>query len=191
MCVNGTYMTNRRRTWLDLAEMLELDDMVVVADHLLRIPRVQLEGRDAAYATKEELQETISLHSAKNGVRRARQCLSLSMVGADSAPETKLRLAISRAGLPAPDVNQPIIDASGATVHESDLSFPAYRVAVEYEGVGHSDPVQVERDINRAERLEAAGWVEVRISKRHMNHGAEAALAKIRAVLISRGWEPG
>lgn len=190
VCIDGTYMTNRIRTWLDLAELLDLDDVVVVADHLLRIPRPHFEGREVAYATSQDLEEIVALHPGKKGVPRARKSLRLSRVGADSAQETKLRLAIVRAGFPIPDVNEPIIDSSGLSVHESDLSFRAYRIAVEYEGAGHSDPQQVERDIARAERVEAAGWLEVRVSRRHMVDAARPALDKIRTALRSRGWTP-
>lgn len=190
VCIDGTYITNRRRTWLDLAELLDLDDVVVVADHLLRIPRPHFEGREVAYATIQDLEEVVALHPGKKGVTRARKSLGLSRVGADSAPETKLRLAIVRAGLPLPDVNEAILDSSGLSIHESDLSFRAFRIAIEYEGAGHSDPRQVERDIARAERVEAAGWLEVRVSRRHMVDDAWPALDKIRTALMSRGWSP-
>ncbi|WP_253905114.1 hypothetical protein [Arthrobacter sp. H14] len=183
-------MTTRLRTWLDLAEMLALDDLVVVTDHLIRIPRPHFEGRESPYSKTQNLAQMVASHPGKKGVPLARKALSLSRVGADSAPETKLRLAIVRAGLPTPELNQPIIDSSGVTAHESDLSFRAYRVAVEYEGSGHSDPDQVERDIARAERVEAAGWVEVRVSRRHMFNGAGPAVAKIRTALMVRGWTP-
>lgn len=38
VCVDGIYLTTRERTWLDLAEALSVDNLVVLADYLVRIP---------------------------------------------------------------------------------------------------------------------------------------------------------
>ncbi|GAB3519451.1 hypothetical protein GCM10027402_06220 [Arthrobacter monumenti] len=170
--------------------MLGLDDLTAVTDHLIRIPRQYFEGRELPYTDKQYLSKMVASHPGKKGVPLARKALSLSRVGSDSAPETKLRLAIVRAGLPIPEVNEPIIDASGIAIPEPDLSIRAYGIAVEYEGAGHSDPRQVERDIARTERVEAAGWIEVRVSRRHMIDDARPACEKVRTALISRGWAP-
>ncbi|WP_125610792.1 hypothetical protein [Specibacter cremeus] len=128
-------------------------------------------------------------HKGTPGIRKARAALELARVGSDSAPETRLRLAVIRHGLPEPELNTAIILGSG-TVRAPDQSFRKYRIAVEYEGGTHAAPDQVDRDIARQEDYAAAGWVEVRLSKRHMANGARAAVAKIRQALISRGW-PG
>ena len=75
-------------------------------------------------------------------------------------------------------------------VRQPDLAYPEHRVAVEYEGAGHSEAAQVIRDIAREEDFSGAGWILVRISKRHMENDARAAVAKVRAALASRGWSP-
>lgn len=184
----GVLVTSRERTWLDLAETFPVDQLVIIADHLLRIPRFELEGRSHPYTTKEQLQQLLDRHRGKQGIRRARQALELSRVGADSAQETLLRLAMIRAGLPEPLLNQALIGADGVEYHEPDLSYPQYRVAIEYEGGGHSDPDQIVRDIDREDRVSTAGWMQVRISKRHMRNEAAPAVAKIRAALAAQGW---
>jgi very-short-patch-repair endonuclease len=48
----------------------------------------------------------------------------------------------------------------------------------------------VDNDIRREERYLAAGWTQVRISKRHMKNGAREAVAKIREALVQAGWRP-
>lgn len=192
VCVeDGLSLTSRERTWLDLAQCLTVTDLTVIADHLLRLPRPDLEHRTEPYATKESLQETIGRHSGKRGIRKARLALELSRVGADSPPETRLRLLLADAGLPEPRVNAPIVDDAGIPHHEPDLSYPEYRVAVEYEGAGHSTPDQVERDISREERIRALGWREIRISRRHMADDGRAAVSKVRSELFAAGWRPG
>ena len=74
-------------------------------------------------------------------------------------------------------------------VRQPDLAYPEHRVAVEYEGAGHSEAAQVIRDIAREEDFNGAGWILVRISKRHMED-ARPAVAKVRAALAMRGWQP-
>ncbi|GAB3538260.1 hypothetical protein GCM10027403_24220 [Arthrobacter tecti] len=188
--VDGVNVTTRERTWLDLAARLPVHDLVVIADHLIRIPRSNLEGRSEPHSTLERLQDMINRHAGKRGVRRAREALALARIGADSPPETLLRLALVDAGLPEPKLNVPISDEAGNEHHQPDLSYPEYRVGIEYEGSGHSDPEQVARDIARAERYGRLGWAEVRISKRHMVNDAKAAVAKVRSALIAAGWRP-
>ncbi|MDQ6753946.1 MAG: endonuclease domain-containing protein [Actinomycetota bacterium] len=188
--VDGMRVTTRARTWLDLAEMLSIDELVVIADHLVRIPRPYFEGRSEPYATKAELSAMIERHKGKRGVRKARAALELSRVGADSAPETELRLAVFRAGLPDPLVNEPINDGWATFVPSPDLSYREYKIAVEYEGGIHADPEKVDNDIRREERYRAAGWTQIRISKRHMKNGAREAVNKIREALIQAGWRP-
>ncbi|WP_461169867.1 endonuclease domain-containing protein [Arthrobacter sp. Z1-15] len=186
--VDGLSLTSRERTWLDLAQRLTVADLTVITDYLIRIPRPEYENRTTPYATKESLQAVIDRHSGKRGIRKARLALELSRIGADSPPETLLRLALADAGLPEPLVNRPILDAFGNPHHRPDLSYPDYRVAVEYEGAGHSEPGQVERDISREERTRTLGWTEVRISRRHMADDGGAAVSKVRSALIAAGW---
>ena len=186
--LEGLVLTSRVKTWLDLSKDLTVEELTVIADYLIRFPRPLFEGRSDPYATQEELAEIIGRHPGQRGIRTAREALQLSRVGADSPPETQLRLALGAAGLPEPEVNAPIVDDDGVLHHEPDLGYRKYRVAVQYEGAGHSDPEQVARDISREERTRALGWTEVRLSRRHMVDGARPAVEKVRAALWAAGW---
>jgi len=128
-------------------------------------------------------------HKGTPGIRKARLALDQARVGADSAPETRLRLALEFAGLPEPQLNV-LTELSGGVVRQPDLGYPHHRVAVEYDGEVHSSPEQVVRDIAREEDFLRAGWLLVRISKRHMEDAGRAAVSKVRRVLLSRGWSP-
>jgi hypothetical protein len=44
--VDGVPVTTAERTWLDMAEILTVDELVVMGDSCVRIPRVEFEGRD-------------------------------------------------------------------------------------------------------------------------------------------------
>lgn len=187
--LRGVLITCRARTWLDCARKMSIDELTVVADHLLRIPRPEFEGRTEPYATREELAEMLDRHKGTPGIRKARLALDQARVGADSAPETRLRLALENAGLPEPQLNFPT-ELRPGVVRQPDLGYPEQKVAVEYEGEGHSEVAQIVKDIAREEDFSRAGWALVRISKRHMVNDARPAVAKVRTALVSSGWSP-
>lgn len=187
--IDGMLVTSRIRTWLDCARKMSVDEITVVADHLLRIPRPDFEGRTKPHATPVQLADMLDRHKGTPGIRKARLALEQARVGADSAPETRLRLSLERAGLPEPELNVPTQLRAGV-VRQPDLAFPEHRVAVEYDGEGHSEGAQIVRDIAREEDFSHAGWLLVRVSKRHMGNDARSAVAKIRTAMLSRGWSP-
>ena len=187
--LDGLLITSRTRTWLDCARRMSIEELTVVADHLLRIPRPDFEARSEPFATRDDLAEMLDRHKGTPGIRKARLALEQARVGADSAPETRLRLALEYAGLPEPQLNVPT-ELGAGVVRQPDLAYPEQKVAVEYDGEGHSESAQIIRDIAREEDFGRAGWVVVRISKRHMQKGAGAAVSKVRSALINRGWSP-
>ncbi|WP_449372555.1 hypothetical protein [Arthrobacter psychrolactophilus] len=187
--VDGLWVTSRARTWLDCARKMSVEELVVAADHLIRIPRPGFENRSEAYATLEELSELLARHPGTPGIVKTRAALELARIGSDSPQETKLRLACGTAGLPEPHLNEPTLLANGV-IRQPDQSYPDYMVAVEYDGNTHADPHQVEKDVLRAEDYAKAGWSEVRIMKHHMQNDAKEAVRKVREALWARGWRP-
>jgi hypothetical protein len=166
---------------------MSIDELTVVADHLVRVPRPDFEGRSEPHSTLEELADMLDRHKGTPGIRKARLALEQARMGSDSAPETRLRLALERAGCPEPQLNVPA-ELRGGVVRQPDLAYPEVKVAVEYEGAGHSEAAQIVKDIAREEDFARAGWILVRLSKRHMENDARAAVAKVRSALASRGW---
>ncbi|MDP5226489.1 MULTISPECIES: hypothetical protein [Arthrobacter] len=188
--LDGIRITTPERTWLDLAETLTVDELVVAGDHLVRIPYPDFENRDTPLCALSDLQRMIDRHKGKRGLRKAKAALQLIRIGADSPQETLLRLAMNRAGLPEPEINVPVEEGAPGRRVQPDLSYRQYRIAIEYEGEGHGEESQIVRDIARSERYKELGWVEVRISKRHMYRDAKAAVSKVRTALIQAGWRP-
>ncbi|WP_143588404.1 hypothetical protein [Tersicoccus sp. Bi-70] len=186
----GVRVTTPARTWLDLAPEAGFVGLVVLGDHLVRIPRSGLDDRSDPLASVADLQDLLHAHPRRKGVVLARTALQAVRVGADSPQETRLRLALAGAGLPPFEVNVPIHDENGSRLHEPDLSSVRYRVAVEYEGAHHADPLQIDRDIRRARRAADAGWIEVRISRTDLLGGGRSAVAVVRRALIAHGWRP-
>jgi len=77
----------------------------------------------------------------------------------DSPMETWLRLLIVAAGLPEPVTSLDVHDANGRWIARPDLLYPAYRVAIEYDGRHHDGETQrADRDVFRNEDLAQAGW---------------------------------
>ncbi|MDQ0770735.1 hypothetical protein QF031_003484 [Pseudarthrobacter defluvii] len=189
--MGGIPVTTPERTWLDMAELLSIDEIVAMGDACVRVPRLEFEGRSMPLCSMWDLQRTIDRHRGKRGLRKAKEALELIRVGSDSAQETMLRLAIVRAGLPEPELNVPIITEDGVRHHEPELSYRKYKIGIEYEGEHHGEDSQIARDITRSERYAALGWTEVRISKRHMVNDAKPAAAKVLVALAQAGWRRG
>jgi hypothetical protein len=69
--------------------------------------------------------------------------------------ETRLRLLIVLAGLPEPEVDHRVFDSSGNLLYRYDLSYPRWRLVIEYDGRQHADSdEQWFADIARDEQLD-------------------------------------
>ncbi|WUR59655.1 hypothetical protein OHS32_32095 [Micromonospora chokoriensis] len=121
------------------------------------------------------------------GGRRARWLFDLADGGAQSPPESHLRVRFILGGLPRPVVQHPIRLPSGVVLHP-DLAWPEYRVAVEYDGQWHSDADQLHRDRRRLNLLVGAGWLVLHVTSRRLHGEFPAVLREVRAALASRGW---
>lgn len=177
-------MTTRVRTWRDLARHLELPELIAAGDHLVRMPRPGLEGRDRPWCTPE------ALFTAATGrhARALRLAAAQVRIGADSPKETTLRLAFVAAGLPEPRINVPLVGADGRERHSPDFQWTEFGLCAEYEGTTHNDPEQIQRDIGRARTAKAAGFTEIRLAKKDLEDGCAPAVQIIRNELNARGW---
>lgn len=184
--VNGIAITSRLRTYLDLADVLAQDDLVVIGDHLVRRPRPSLEGRSRPHIELAQLTKAVDSHSGR-GVRRLRAAMADVRIGADSPPETELRLALQRAGLPEPLLNTRIRQ-EGQWLGDPDMAWPDWKVCVEYDGRPHRTRAQQAKDVQRGERRRLAGWTELIITVEDMADHAAHAIVRVRAELKRRGW---
>lgn len=166
------------RAWVQASRDWTTDELVIAADHLVR--------RDRALTTIPALtSEALRMRGDVLGAP-----LSLVREGCESSRETQLRLVLVRAGLPEPELNATLRDAHGRLIGRLDESFPAYRVAVEYDGRQHAFSVaQFRRDADRWDAIRDAGWHLVRILDHHLSPDPEVAVAKVRDALVARGWK--
>lgn len=127
-----------------------------------------------------------SVHGLLARMQRTRHLAPLVALGAHSPRETRLRLVVELAGLPAPQPQLPVPHDAG--VDHVDLGFEEWKVALEYEGAQHlTDEKQWVRDIQRYERLTSAGWLALRITREDLRDPAALA-QRIYEALVSRGY---
>ena len=125
------------------------------------------------------------------GKRRAARALDRIRPGAESRPETLLRLLLVEAGLPEPELNVRLFDRLGAELARVDLLFREFRVVVEYDGDEHrTDTRQFDRDLGRLDDLAARGWRVVRVGARSLFRDPQDAVIRVQRALVAGGWVP-
>lgn len=128
-------------------------------------------------------------HKNLQGIVRAREALELMRVGADSGPETLLRLAMLDAGMPEPEL-QLTLRKSDASSPSADLGYRRRRVAIQYDGGHHLEPAQQLSDRRRDKAFEAAGWTVLIFNKDDLADGFERAVKRIKRELRSAWVDP-
>lgn len=177
--VDGVPVTAPPRTWLDLAAVLPLNYLIALGDQIIRIPRPEFEQRSEPYAEKAGLRLLIRQHPNMKGVEKARLALDEMRVGADSFPETFLRLALLDARLPEPEL-QLRLDPHDARSPAADLGYRRFRVAVQYDGSHHLTREQQSRDNRRDEAFLNAGWAYFKVNADDLADEFEGVVARIK-----------
>lgn len=149
VATRGIRHTSAARTWLDLAPMLDLGNLVAVGDFLIhwRLP----------LTTHAELAARVAQWTGR-GIVRLRQAVELLSDHAESRPESRLRVILAIAGLPTPEVNYVVVDTDAGKRVRVDLVFAAERVVLEYQGDYHRTREQWRKDMTRRSRLEVRRW---------------------------------
>lgn len=178
-CVRwGMPVSSPATTWVDCGSVLGLDDLVVLGDAIV--------SSRACGTTLDDLGAELVDRGSCRGARRLRAALELVRIGAESAQETRCRLAIVRAGLPEPELQVPVFDEEGRFVARVDMAYPERRVAIEYEGDHHrTDPEQWAIDIRRHRALARLGWTVLRWTRSDVHHHLSATLAQLAALVGS------
>lgn len=187
--LRGLRVTSPLRTWLDLAAVLDLDSLVAAGDFLVcehdrvfgpkRVPLVPL----------PELQHAVRKSFRRRGIVNAREAADLIRVGADSPPETRIRLSLQRAGIPGLVLNHVVKDAHGNHVSWPDLAIPDWKISIEYDGVHHRTQRQKEVDDARDVLMKQLGWRQLRITRTMLDRDGDKAVVRlVRHALYDQGW---
>jgi Protein of unknown function (DUF559) len=175
--VDGMQISTPARTAFDLGRTLPVNRAIPVLDALLN-------------ATHIKVTDVLPIADSKpgtRGVRRLRSALALVDGGAESPQESRVRLVLVRAGLPAPETQIEFVDKFGDVLIRVDMGWRQRKVAVEYDGVQHwSDRYQRSWDIDRIAILEGAGWTVVRVSAEMLTR-PDVIVARVKAKLRAAG----
>ena len=153
--VGDVRCTSPLRTAYDLGRQEDLVESVVAVDRL---------------ANRHRFPPDLLLHFAthyRGAPGTARLCRTLAHASpyAGSPMESRLRMIIVQAGLPRPHVQWVVQDTDARTAVWLDMAWPDHRIGVEFEGGGHTAPVEVLRDAGRYTRLVDRGWRIYRYTK--------------------------
>lgn len=168
--------------WCESAALMSVDEVIVMGDGLL--------SRRNPAADLAQLVAAVDARSGRRGTARLRDALRHIRANSDSARETYLRLLVTRAGFPEPDVNAALRSSSGRVIAHGDLVWPHFRVVLEYEGRQHAeDAAQFAIDIRRLNEIAGAGYRVIRVDRQLMSERARL-VRTIRTALLAAGWYP-
>lgn len=174
--VKGVLATTPEQTFCDLADELDLVDLVVLGDSLVQARALSIEALTRFVATR---------HSA-----RAREAAALVREGVESPMESRVRLMIVFAGLPEPDINLEVTLGPQGVRYRLDLAWPDLRLAVEYDGRHHAESTtQWGHDVTRREHLDGAGWRVIVIRAADVFAAPWATVTRIMEAMSLRGYE--
>jgi hypothetical protein len=179
-------------TWAMLGTRLELRDLVATGDAIVHIPRMP--GTDRPLGTPlgtiEQLRAAM-MAGRRIGIRNLREALPLVRTGSASRPETIARLELTAGGVPEPALDVDVYDGRGILLGCSELAYPQFRIAVEYEGDHHRvRRRQWNRDIDKYQSYAENGWTVVRVTSEMLFGRPEEAVRRVRSALLRAGWVP-
>ena len=165
----GLAVTDPARTVIDLARTVPFEQAVVIADAALR----------AGLTTPAELAREAGQAVGRTGARRARAVVAFADARAESVGESRSRVAMHLAGLPAPELQVVIRDDAVRQVARTDFGYPDLRVAGEFDGKvkygrllrpGQSAGDAVFEEKRREDAIRDAGWIVIRWIWQELSH---------------------
>lgn len=185
--VHGVRVVDPVGALFTTAAELAPDDAVIALDALLSTASNYpgfVPGRPAL--TREDVAGDVKAWRRFAGCGMLRDALELARPRVESPKESQTRLLLRKHGLSEPIVQYEVRDG-GHFVARVDLAYPAWKIAIEYEGDGHrTDRAQWRRDIQRQRALEDCGWTVIRLTQADLDEGAVALIARIRRAIASR-----
>ncbi|MBT1163096.1 hypothetical protein [Bifidobacterium felsineum] len=171
-------------TWAMLASYLDLEELIVLADSMMRRDRRLRRARvedfvaylDVAESRAQSIRAKGVMAKLFKGYENCRRALILARSGTDSSMESRTRFVPSRYGLDCPQVNYPIFLGNSRKPLYLDMAYPEFKICIEYEGAHHAG--QWLNDVRRRQAIEDAGWIYIQVTKLDIgDERAEEALA--------------
>jgi len=157
LVVDGVTVEHPFSVLLDLAPLLSHDELVACIDS--PGSRIQVSGGLTVDAVR-----TACRGRRARGIRALRAAVRDARDWVDSPRETTTRLMVIRAGYPEPETNRPVRDPVTGKEYWIDLAYPAWKIAIEYDGKRHFTEEQARKDHAKDELLHRDGWAVLRIT---------------------------
>lgn len=153
--VDGLRVTTPLRTALDLGCKLSRRRAIAALDAFMRLHGV----------TVADMRRELPRYFRRRGVVQLRQLIPVADPRSESPGESRTRLAIVDAGLPAPEPQYWVV-VDGWPTYRLDLAYPHARVAVEYDGREfHEGDEQRTADERRRAWLRENGWTVIVVTR--------------------------
>jgi hypothetical protein len=177
---DGLRVASPARACWDLVLHRPLPTAMIFVDQFVR----------AGLVSRGGLEQYAWERNGERGWRLMLRAAQLADAGAESSQESRIRILLVESGVPTP-VTQYAITERGCFVARTDLAWPDYRVAMEYDGYAyHSAPADLARDRARLNRQAVAGWIVIHATAGRLREDLSGLVAEVLAALRSRGW-PG
>lgn len=163
--------TSLVRTLADVARRKPMIDAVPILDLAMH----------RGLVSSEELHHWAKDHHHHWGVGRLVEAAELADAAAESPMESRLRLVLVSNGLPKPELQPPLYDATGAFVARPDLFYRSARLAIEYDGAMHRTTLAA--DNRRQNRLLEAGYQLLRFTASDVLLTPASVARQVRALL--------
>ena len=159
--VGGIIATSVARTVVDVSRTQSFESGVVTADHALH----------AGLVDKQSLSDVLGGQATLSGSRRAGAVLAFADGSSESVGESRSRVAMLRAGLPAPTLQHSVHAHDGKFIGRADFAYVEQRIAGAFDGrtkygLGFADGMEpadvIVAERRRADAMERAGWIVVR-----------------------------
>lgn len=180
--LQGTRLSLPGRLFVELSRYLRFEEHVWVGDQMVRNPRYEWEGRRNPLLTLRSLHHEVEDQRRRPGIVQAREALEYVRVGADSPPETCLRLALVRAGVPEPEL-QVRLNPNDPLSPVGDMGYREQRLILQYDGEYHFTAEQQQRDQWRNAQFQAAGWTVIMVNRVDLREDFRGSVLRVRRLL--------
>lgn len=187
---NGFPVTDAASTWCMLAPRLSWKDGIALGDGAIHRPRFpgtqRLKRKPHSTLEQMKLLATMPRRRGRNLLAEMTSWLSTQSA---SAPESHLRLTLAEWHLPDPQLDYDVRDSAGRLLGCSEIAWPEFRLAQEYEGDHHrTDTAQWNRDLQKYRDYRKAGWEVVRVTADLLYRRPGQLRSDTVELLVKQGW---
>jgi len=148
----GFRVTTPLRTVCDLGSSADIVEATVALDMALHAGIVDMRALD----------RHVDSSAGAKGVKRLRRAIGLAEPRSESPMETRLRLELINARLPAPEAQVDLYDDSRRFLARADLYYRDVRLVIEFDGQNHKE--RLVPDLRRQNALVNAGYQILRFT---------------------------